>query len=237
VHNIALQVLSLKDGKSHFHLLAASTLVAAHKNNELQKILREGKNICDSRPLGIFLNFFRGLTNQVRGVDLFRETIRISNSQDTHFILGSSPKSLILIKQAAVAINPQINIVGTSSAYFDPNTNAGLSEIFDQVGLVKPSVVWVGFGSPKQDFLGSLLAKEFNANVVCIGAALDFASGVKKEAPVLLQKLSLEWAYRLFSEPRRLGKRYALGNFEFLLICFKELLTITSEKLKLLRIR
>lgn len=235
VQEIALQVLSLKDGNSHFHLLAASTLVAANKDIELQKILYEGKNICDSRPLGIFLNFFRGPTIQVRGADLFRETIRISNSQDTHFILGSSPESLIWIQKAVVAINPQINVVGTSSIYFDPNTNVGLSEIIDQLMLVKPSVVWVGFGSPKQDFLGSLLAKEFRANVVCVGAALDFASGIKKEAPRFLQKLTLEWAYRLFTEPVRLGKRYVLGNLYFIIICIRELMTITSEKLNRLR--
>lgn len=231
----ALKVLSLKDGNSHYHLLAASTLVAANKDIQLQKILHDGKNICDSRPLAIFLNLFREPIFQVRGTDLFRETIRISNSRDTHFILGSSPESLIRIQQAVVAINPKINVVGTSSIYFDPNTNIGLSEIIDQLMLLKPSVVWVGFGSPKQDFLAKLLANEIFANVVCVGAALDFVSGVKKEAPLFLQKLSLEWLFRLFSEPQRLGKRYVLGNLQFMLLCAKELVSLTSEKLNRMR--
>lgn len=76
-------------------------------------------------------------------------------------------------------------------------------------------IVFVGIGSPKQDRWAASRKGELPAVMVGVGAAFDFLSGSKKQAPVWMQDHGLEWAFRLFSEPRRLWRRYLVGNPRF----------------------
>ena len=78
-------------------------------------------------------------------------------------------------------------------------------------------MVWVGLGTPKQDVEVARLAASLPVVSLAVGAAFDFLAGTTTQAPLWMQKNGLEWAYRLGSEPRRLGKRYLWGNSVFLL--------------------
>jgi len=75
----------------------------------------------------------------------------------------------------------------------------------------KPDIVWIGIGSPFQIQIAARIKKILpQATIVCVGAAFEFISGSKKQAPIWMQKMGLEWLFRLFNEPRRLYKRYAI---------------------------
>jgi N-acetylglucosaminyldiphosphoundecaprenol N-acetyl-beta-D-mannosaminyltransferase len=74
-----------------------------------------------------------------------------------------------------------------------------------------------------QDKVAFRLNDIFRVPVIGVGAAFDFITGNKKEAPLMMQKLGLEWFYRLISEPKRLWKRYLIGNLMFSYIFFKNL--------------
>jgi N-acetylglucosaminyldiphosphoundecaprenol N-acetyl-beta-D-mannosaminyltransferase len=82
-------------------------------------------------------------------------------------------------------------------------------------------VLWIGLGTPRQDYLVHLLAPQLSIPVVPVGAAFDFWSGAIKEAPRVLQGTGLEWVYRLAKEPRRLWRRYLLGNPRFVLSAWR----------------
>ncbi|MDP9889822.1 exopolysaccharide biosynthesis WecB/TagA/CpsF family protein [Pseudarthrobacter enclensis] len=79
-----------------------------------------------------------------------------------------------------------------------------------------PDIVWVGLGTPKQDFEAQRLATAGNFFAVAVGAAFDFSAGTKKEAPRWITALGFEWLFRLAAEPKRLWRRYLIGNFVFL---------------------
>ena len=88
-------------------------------------------------------------------------------------------------------------------------------------------LIWLSLGTPKQDLVGLNLSSEWRKTVIGVGAAFDFYSGDKREAPEIIQRFNLEWLFRLMSEPRRLWKRYLLGNFQFL---FFWLICISSDR-------
>jgi N-acetylglucosaminyldiphosphoundecaprenol N-acetyl-beta-D-mannosaminyltransferase len=80
-----------------------------------------------------------------------------------------------------------------------------------------PHVVWIALGAPKQEHWMRRFAPELDAPVLGVGAAFDFLAGTKRRAPEWMQRHGLEWAHRLWSEPRRLGGRYMRTNSEFIL--------------------
>jgi N-acetylglucosaminyldiphosphoundecaprenol N-acetyl-beta-D-mannosaminyltransferase len=84
-----------------------------------------------------------------------------------------------------------------------------------QLAALSPDIVWVGLGTPKQDFVAHELASRLDSTIVAVGAAFDFYSGTKKQAPRWIQATYLEWLFRLLSEPKRLWKRYLIGNIGF----------------------
>jgi len=86
-------------------------------------------------------------------------------------------------------------------------------------------ILWVGLGSPKQDIWMYEHRDKLSVPVMIgVGAAFDFISGTKKQAPKLVQKIGMEWLFRLISEPKRLWKRYFFGNAQFLYLISKEII-------------
>ncbi|WP_121192014.1 WecB/TagA/CpsF family glycosyltransferase [Motilibacter peucedani] len=83
-------------------------------------------------------------------------------------------------------------------------------------------VVWVGLGTPRQDNLIAALTDQVSCVLVGVGAAFDFLSGAKPEAPAFLHGTGLEWVHRLLSEPRRLWRRYLVCNALFLAFAGRE---------------
>ena len=73
----------------------------------------------------------------------------------------------------------------------------------------------LGVSAPKQEVWAHEFLGELQLPVVCVGAAFDFLAGEKRRAPEWMRAAGLEWAFRLLSEPRRLWKRYLLGNMVF----------------------
>jgi N-acetylglucosaminyldiphosphoundecaprenol N-acetyl-beta-D-mannosaminyltransferase len=96
-----------------------------------------------------------------------------------------------------------------------------LSALAERVRASGANVLWVGLGTPRQDYLVHELARAVSMPVLPVGAAFDFWAGAVTEAPVILHGSGLEWTHRLASEPRRLWRRYLLGNPRFLLSAWR----------------
>jgi N-acetylglucosaminyldiphosphoundecaprenol N-acetyl-beta-D-mannosaminyltransferase len=221
-------LLSDRDGQ-HFHFLAASTVVAANQNPNLVKILNDGISLCDSKPLSKFLDYFKTPFANVRGTDAFRETVLQSTISDLHYFIGTNDLTLNALYENLLSINPGFNLVGTCTANFLETYDESYAIVLKDLKIQKPSIVWIGLGSPKQDYLAEFISSEFPASIVAVGAAFDFIAGRKSEAPKLIQKFGLEWLFRLISEPRRLWKRYLIGNALFIFLCIKELMSMTIK--------
>jgi N-acetylglucosaminyldiphosphoundecaprenol N-acetyl-beta-D-mannosaminyltransferase len=86
----------------------------------------------------------------------------------------------------------------------------------ERINAAAADVVWVGLGSPKQDMWMAEHRAQLNAPVLIgVGAAFDFHAGLKKQAPLWMQRSGLEWLFRLGQEPRRLWRRYLIYNPRF----------------------
>jgi N-acetylglucosaminyldiphosphoundecaprenol N-acetyl-beta-D-mannosaminyltransferase len=203
---------------AHVHLLNAYSLALADKEPALKRVFSDAvANFPDGKPLVWVSRISRGPTlNQVRGPDLFRGVVVAgAEAKVRHFLLGGSPTTLDLLESALLRVSPEARIVGRESPPFRALTD---DELIAQDGRILASgaqIVWVGLGTPKQDFESKRLSEALPVVAVAVGAAFDFTAGTKREAPRLASKLGLEWLFRLATEPRRLWKRYLFGNVRF----------------------
>ena len=207
-----------------YHLVNSYTLVIAEENPKLKEILMNDILICDGKPLSLILKLQRLSLKQIRGSDLLRQILSQESDHVRHFFLGSTDKVLDQLIIAANEINPEINIAGKYSPSFKEDFEEDITRWVEIIRLSAASIVWIGLGTPKQDFVSHELAKHLDVHFVAVGAAFDFIAGNKSEAPKIFIFFGLEWFFRLISEPKRLFRRYFVGNFKFLLIIFRQLI-------------
>lgn len=216
----------LRPGKSlgtAYHLVNAFTLVEASKSQQLNDILRTDLLICDGKPLSVVLRKQNSHLKQIRGVDLMLRVLQDSPKEVGHFFLGSSDETLRKLVVVGKALNPNLSINGVLA----PPYLSDFAHLIDAwVMMIKDSgatIVWVGLGTPKQDYVVHELSRRLPVDFFAVGAAFDYLTGNLSESPKVLQVIGLEWLFRLFKEPRRLAKRYLIGNFIFLLLVLRQL--------------
>lgn len=164
-------------------------------------------------------------TERIAGWDLFRfEMQRLNKTGGKCFFMGSSPKVLALIAQRAAADYPNIVVESYSPPYKPEFTKADNDAIIRAINEANPDLLWIGMTAPKQEKWAYSHWDELHihCHVGTIGAVFDFFAGTYRRAPQWWQRHGLEWLYRLCKEPRRMWRRYVLGNPLFLWNIFKE---------------
>jgi len=140
-----------------------------------------------------------------------------------HFLYGGTPETCIKLEDSLRERLPSIQIVGKYSPPFHTMLPQDQQEVVEMINQAKPDIVWVGLGSPKQDFWMKQNRGKLSVPVMIgVGAAFDFLSGMKQQAPRWMQRSGLEWLFRLGCEPRRLWKRYLIGNVKFVYFLIKD---------------
>lgn len=154
--------------------------------------------------------------DRVRGPSFFEEALDLGRVVGLkHFLLGGTPESLDLLRTRIEDRYPGAAIVGGWAPPFAPLSEAFHEEAANRVAMSGAHVAWVGLGTPKQDFAAAELAARLHLPAVGVGAAFDFLAGTAVEAPKLIQRSGFEWLFRLATEPRRLWRRYLIGNAQF----------------------
>ena len=126
---------------------------------------------------------------------------------------------------------PKLNIVGKIAPPFSPLSIKEEMDYFDRISALKPTFIWLGLGSPKQVIFGARLKKKITGcKIFCVGAGFDFIAKNKQQAPRLLQKIGLEWMFRLFTEPKRLWKRYLVTIGFYYMTHYRALITLLGNK-------
>jgi len=176
----------------------------------------------DGKPLVLMARYL-GLSacERVTGIDLIETAARLSMEHGhSIFLLGGAEGVAEQAKQALEAGFPGAQICGAYSpppaAYpFPPDLDA---EITRRVKAARPDVLFVGFGCPKQDLWIHDHLEALDVPVsVGIGGSFSFLAGLLPRAPLALQRLGLEWLFRLYQEPGRLGRRYLREDLPFVL--------------------
>lgn len=127
------------------------------------------------------------------------------------YLLGSALGTAQGAAARFAEMAPGLQIAGTHSGYFDSD-----EEVVADIAAAAPDILLVGMGVPRQEKWVAAHLTQLNAKVVwCVGALFEYYAGQRARAPVWVRKAGLEWAFRLALEPRRLWRRYLLGNAEF----------------------
>ena len=162
---------------------------------------------------------------RIAGWDLFLIEMEKLNAQGGKcFFMGSSEKVLTLIKQRAEKDYPNISVETYSPPYKAEFSDEDNRAIISAINDANPDLLWIGMTAPKQEKWTYLHWQELDihCHVGTIGAVFDFYAGTAKRAPKWWQEHSLEWLYRLMIEPKRMWRRYVVGNPLFLLNIRKE---------------
>jgi N-acetylglucosaminyldiphosphoundecaprenol N-acetyl-beta-D-mannosaminyltransferase len=131
------------------------------------------------------------------------------------FFYGSTPETLSKLEARIKKAFPKLRIAGMVSPPYRELSAEEDQAYIDQINRSGANVLFVGLGCPKQEAWMAAHRGRIQAVMLGVGAAFDYHAGTIKRAPLWMQKASLEWLYRLLSEPRRLAKRYASTNSVF----------------------
>jgi N-acetylglucosaminyldiphosphoundecaprenol N-acetyl-beta-D-mannosaminyltransferase len=191
-------------------------LMDARRDPELRRIFNaSGLATPDGMPL-VWLMRLRGYVyvRRVYGPDLMlavcEESLAAGHS---HFLYGGAQGVAESLKASLEERFP-----------FRPLTSEEDRRITDEINAANPDIVWVGISSPKQErWMAEHLGKVSAPVMIGVGAAFDFLSGRKPQAPRWMQRSGVEWLFRLATEPGRLWKRYLLSNPLFIFLVAMEL--------------
>lgn len=204
---------------AHVHLANAYTIAVADRDDSYRQLINQGVVFADGKPITWFSRLARQtpLIQQVRGPQFFLDVLDVGRPSGVrHFLLGSTDEVLQRMRTLLTERFEGLEIVGS---YSPPFRELTAEETARQDELIRQSdadIVWVGLGTPKQDMEAARLAQSTSRPAVAVGAAFEFTAGTLPVAPMWMQRIGLEWFFRLASEPRRLWRRYLFGNVRFI---------------------
>lgn len=225
-------LLSLPDGKLLINTINAHSYNTAQKDALFAEALACGDVLIpDGASIVKACRWLKAKSQpreRIAGWDLFMtEMERLNAKGGRCMFMGSSEKVLGMIKRRAAVDWPNIQ-VETYSPPYKPEFSAEDSKaITDAINRADPDLLWIGMTAPKQEkwTYAHWDELDIHCHTGTIGAVFDFFAGTVKRAPLQWQEHSLEWLYRLIKEPRRMWRRYIIGNILFVK-------NITVEKVK-----
>lgn len=208
--------------KRYVCVTSVNGVVESQKDPELSMIHnRSGLTVPDGMPM-VWLCRRAGYvqTERVYGPDLMLAMCkRAAEKGYTCFLYGGKEGVPELLRDALQAKFPNLQVVGTYSPPFRPMTISEDQSVIDMINEANPDIIWVGLSTPKQERWMSDHRSRLKAPVLLgVGAAFDFHTGQVPQAPPWMQRNGLEWLFRLVQEPRRLWRRYIIGNPYFLIL-------------------
>jgi len=212
------------NGQSTWQIVTANAqfYVMAEKDQRFRACLERAEYSCaDGMPVVWACNRLAGAqVPRIAGVDFIEDICRTGASHGLRlFLLGGVPGAAKAAAAVLAARYPGIEIAGVSCPAFHFEKKAEtLQPVLDAIAEAKPHVLFVALGAPKQEFFIDEHVRPLGVPIaVGIGGSFEIISGTLTRAPQWMQRVGLEWLFRLRQEPRRLWKRYLVGNVEFVL--------------------
>ncbi len=209
------------------HIFAVDSILKAYDDPVLfETVNRADLVLTDGMPL-VWLGKRRTKAPITRcyGPDVMLGVIREGcRTGVRHFLYGGADRDTVDRLRANFEKKfPGIRIVGDYVPPFRPLTEDEAKDVCRRIEESGAEIVWVGLGTPKQD----LWIREFRNRIktpvmIAVGAAFNFHAGTVRQAPRWMMRIGLEWLFRLAMEPRRLWKRYIVGNPRFVALVLRE---------------
>ena len=210
--------------KTHHVCISAAKVVAMQTNTILRKSVLNADIISPDGQSIVFASKILGkpLPERVSGIDLMEKLIQISFQQNLKiYFLGATQEVVQKVVSRYIKEYGDKIIAGYRNGYFDKNQE---HDIAKQISQSRANILFVAMPSPKKEiFLHENKPYLENVNFIMgVGGSFDVISGITRRAPLWMQKCGLEWFYRLIQEPKRMWKRYLIGNIKFILLLIKE---------------
>lgn len=232
------QLTSIPEGKALINTINAHSYNVAQKDAPFAEALQGGNYLIpDGASIVKACHWLKAKSQpkeRIAGWDLFSfemerlegksEELKVKSEKLRVMFLGSSEKVLSLIRQRAAVDYPHLDIVTYSPPYKPEFSDEDNQAMIQAVNNANPDLLWIGMTAPKQEKWTYAHWKELDIHCHCgaIGAVFDFYAGTARRAPLWWQQHSLEWLFRLLMEPRRMWRRYVIGNMKFIYYIFKE---------------
>ena len=217
------ELASLTEGKLLINTVNAHSYNTARKDSLFAEALMNGDVLI---PDGVSIvkacKWIKAKSQpkeRIAGWDLFSfEMEKLEKKGGTVMFMGSSQKVLDLIVKRAAEVYPHLKVVTYSPPYKPEFSDEDNKAIIDAINAANPDLLWIGMTAPKQEKWTYSHWKELDihCHVGTIGAVFDFFAGTVERAPMWWQRHGLEWLYRLMKEPKRMWRRYIIGNALFL---------------------
>lgn len=213
----------IKNGVPTQHVVInASKVNLMEKDPELRKIVNgcplinaDGASILwAAKKLGV------PLKERVTGIDLFLKLVELANEKGYKiYLFGAKEEVVKKVKGIFEAQYPNLRIVGYRNGYFSEQDE---EQIVADMANSGADMMFVAFSSPKKEYWVNKYLKRLNIPFVMgVGGSFDVVAGVTDRAPKWMQEHSLEWFYRFIQEPRRMWKRYIVGNAKFVSLTYR----------------
>jgi len=212
---LGLVQTTLSNGaKETVSFINADCLNISCRDSEYRQILNSQKIVLpDGAGMSLACRMIgERLVANLNGTDLLPPLCEIADKNNySMFLLGAAPGVAGRMKNNLEKMYPGMRVVGEQHGYFDHET--GSDDAIKKINEVKPNILLVAFGAPRQEKWIHKHRDEIDCNVLMgVGGLFDFYSGDKKRAPMWMRKSGVEWLYRLYLEPGRLWRRYIIGN-------------------------
>lgn len=227
--------LSIKKTSSYICVANVHMTIEAFKDINYSKIVNNANLITpDGMPIAKAIALlYKIKQDRVAGMDLLPDLLKMAEKENLGiFFYGSTNETLQKTKAFVEKVYPTIN----NHSYYSPPFRLLTPE--EEVSVIKrindsgSHLIFIALGCPKQEKWMASMKGKINACMIGIGGALPVMIGDQKRAPIWMQKLSLEWVYRLIQEPRRLFKRYLITNNLFIYLIIIDLIKRYNNKRK-----
>lgn len=198
-------------------LIAVNAEKIINKNDKLVSIINENNGYPDGIGAVWALRRKGFDTVKIPGVELWLDIINEYYRSKSFYLIGSSSEVIGMTVQKLMSDFPSIDIRNYHNGFFSDEDQRG---ILTDIKEVKPDIIFVAMGTPRQEYFMDELLQEYPALYVGLGGSFDVYSGKVKRAPVIFQN-RFEWMYRLFKEPTRLKRQMVLLRFFILLVLKK----------------
>lgn len=211
-------------GTHQFVAVNVDKVVKASRDPEIRSAINSADLVtADGQPIVWASRLLgRSLPERVTGIDLMMALLQLADRHGLSvYLLGAKPEVVGRVAARLTRDYPGIRIAGVQDGYFAPTQEPS---IVARIAEAAPDLLFVGISSPTKERFLAQWRDQLNARFVMgVGGAFDVYAGVTRRAPSWMQRVGLEWLFRLIQEPRRMWRRYLVDDMQFVRLLVQEL--------------
>lgn len=211
--------IASRAGPYVIHFVNGNKIAKAHEDAAMRDILWRGDYVlADGQPLLPMARMLGiRIPERIDGIGLMHRLLALADEKRYRiFLLGARQRVLDTCVSMIRMRYPNAHIVGSRHGYFQQTDLPGIVE---QINVASPDILFIGIGSPIKEQLADQWKKQIHATIIQgVGGSFDVLAGLVPRAPLWMQRLGLEWLYRVVREPRRMFWRYVTTNAQCLWI-------------------